>query len=190
MDQSISAALTQCANLYKQRRLAQQVIVPVTLNYHFEGPDPVDPSFQDTVDVTAQGRLHYAPLQAVAFSQSPTGSPRNAPRLALIPETLTATLQGQGDAQAAGTGGDFPVPAIHVLISGALPFEAAGPEVGVQSSMNLHCDFSSAFGQTTLPIELTASDSAGRSSVILHLGNAELVIGPVVLGPINVHFGG
>ena len=186
MDQSIGAVLGQCANLYKQRLVAQQVVVPVTLNYHFQGPDPIDSTFEDTVDVIAQGRLLYAPFRAVPM----TGVPKLASRLALIPETLTATLEGQGAAEAAGAGGDFGVPAIHVSISGSLPFEPTSPAVTVESSVNLHCDFYSLFGPTVLPIELTASDSKGNSNVVLHLGNAELVIGPVVFGPVNVHLGG
>jgi hypothetical protein len=190
MDQSIGAALTQCANLYKQRRLAQQVVVPVTLNFHFEGPDPLDASFQDTVDVTAQGQLLYAPQQAVEYSPPTSGRIGSVLRLALIPETLTAILQGRGAAQTASVGGDFAVPAIHVSISGALPLENAGPGVAVQSSVDLQCNFTSAFGETVLPIELTKSDSTGNSIVVLHLGNAELVAGPVMFGPVKFNLAG
>ncbi len=111
----------------------------------------------------------------------------------MFPDTLTAILQGTGEAQAASAGGDFPIPALHVSISGPLPlpFGVAGAWVAVQSSMNLILDFSSAFGETVTPIELKTVNPngvIGVSTVTLHLGNAELVFSPAVFGPVNVHF--
>lgn len=187
MDQSINAALAQCATLYKQLYLAQRVVVPMTLEYNFQGPDSYDPTFIDTVSVTAKGELLYVPFHTVSFDVPIGGIERFMPILAFIPDTLSATVQGQGEAQGPGHGGDFRVPAIDVAISGALPLATSTATVAVKSTVNLLCNFSSPFNETTLPIKLTQSDAKGDSSnVVLHLGTPVIVLGPLSFGPISV----
>jgi hypothetical protein len=187
MDQSINAALAQCANLYKQRRLAQKVVVPISVEYHMQSHDTADPIVVDTVDITAQGQLLYAPYHTEVLGQA---GPLHLPGLAFIPDALNTILQGKGVAQTAVGGGDFPVPAILVSISGRLPLGPTSAFITLQCPAVPECDFSSAFDDTVLPIELKKVDSLGITDVILHLGNAELVIGPVMLGTNNVQLGG
>jgi hypothetical protein len=182
MDQSISAVFTQCASLHQQLHIAQQVVVPITLNYNFQGPDSFDPTFIDTVAVTATGQLVYVPFHTFEVNLQIPGSGINIPIFGMVPDTLSATLQGKGAAQGPGHGGDFSAPAIHVAIAAALPFRGSNASVSVQSSATLQCNFSSPVNETTLPIELTASDSKGDfSTVILHLGAAIIVPGPIIL---------
>jgi hypothetical protein len=173
MDQSINTALAQCATLYGQIRPPfQRVVVPVSLEYHFEGPDSADPTFVDTIDVNATGNLVYVPSHIVQVQVPLSGTAIYYPRWLFVPETLSATIQGQGSAQAAPAGGDFSAPAIHVSIDGALPFRGSTANVVVQSSANLVCNLNSPVDESAIPIEWMAPVSGGVTKVVLHLGTA------------------
>jgi len=112
--------------------------------------------------------------------------------LALVPESLAATVSGTGDASGYGHGGSFAVPALHLSISGPLPLDAGGASVSLHSSVAL--DFNLNFPEVNEdagpPIQLAApGPDGGRTTIVLHLGEPKLQISTVVFGPVTVKLG-
>ncbi len=185
MDQSIHTTLNQCAALQKQVGFAHRLVVPFSVEYHFEARDTREPAFMDTLDITAQGQLSYEPVRAMRVNLPKAGG--TIGREVLIPDSLAATVPGQASVQGPGAGGDFGVSAVEIMISGPLP--------GISASVTFQCrEITVANIQfdvdpnTPPPIRLVANDARGNTTVVLHLGPAAIVFGlpagPHEVGPV------
>jgi hypothetical protein len=182
MDQSISEALAQCADLYGQRVASlQQVVVPVSLEFHSDMRTGYDED--DIRDLTATGNLVYVPSHLITSHVQIPGSTGYIPIAGLVPDRLSATIQGNGDLSVSGdeAGGNVRfVPAIYVWIAGPLPFRGSTAAVAVQSSVRFFvCNFSSQVDDTALPIEFTIPNY-GANTLTLHLGTAGIVDIPII----------
>ena len=173
MDQSIKQTLTQCAGLQNQANFANRLLVPFSVEYHFEEPSVREPALTDTLDITAQGQLRYEPARMTRLN---TGGGASIGIDVVIPDSLSATVSGQTSITVVGAGGFDGASDIEITITGPVPL-ATFP-----ASVTFQCrDFPGASIQfdvdanTPPPIRLVRNDGGRKTTLTLHLGAAAVL---------------